>query len=289
MATMGEVALRAENVDKAIKNIVARKFVMKAQIPAVISSNSWEESFYRESITALGSVDDIPRGASFPADNVDFTKVKTRHQKFGLEGFVTYEDEHTDRVDVIARTLFRISNRIATGVDRHIWNIVTENQAPSNIYDITAGPGTGSHSFWNASARSARVPHEDIGKAITVIANSDLQAYMPDTICVNPLDYTYLVTNDYVLDSFDSSGPKVLQNGLMGTLMGLKIIVSPVVTTETAAVLQSKVCATYRQVETLRTVTKKDEGRGTIIRGWEVGHCQLTDPKAVALLRNLEE
>lgn len=282
---VGEVALRSENVDRMIKNIAARKYVLKAGVVSVVNSNAWAETFYRESIKSLGAKQGIPRLAEFPQDNVDWEKATSRMQKFGLESDIPWEDAMTDKIDVVARTLFRVGNRIAQLVDTHIWDTISENRAVANINSLTIAAGA----EWDHVTRSNRIPHEQIAKAIQTITNSDLQAYTPDTIIVNPYEYIYLITNDYVLDSFDASGPAVMSNGNMGRLLGLKVLVTPSATTDYAMVLQAKICATYRQAEDLRTATIREEGKKHTIRAWEIGTCQMTDPKAICLITNTKQ
>lgn len=278
----GEVALRAENIDKLIKNIAARKFVIKSNIATVMSTNAWENTYYRETVRELGSVDDIPRNAAFPQDNVSWEKKTDRLQKFGLESEISWEDASTNNVPIVKQTAFRIANRIALGVDRHLWNVLTESQSPDQIHEQATS------ATWDNATRSDRIPHEDIAKAIRLITDSELQAYMPNTLLLSPYDYTHVVTNDYVMDSFDASNPQLMQSGNLGTLLGLSTIVSPVVTADKAAVCQAKVSLTYRQAEALRTITKQEEGRHWTLRGWEIGVGQLTDPKSVCLITDTQ-
>ncbi len=116
----GEVALRAENVDTVIKNIAARKFVLKANVVSVMASHAWEES-----VKSLNALTDLPRLAAFPSDEVEWEKNTARMKKFGLESEISWEDAMTNRIDVVGRTLFRIGNRIANLVDTDILNAVS--------------------------------------------------------------------------------------------------------------------------------------------------------------------
>lgn len=115
-----------------------------------------------------------------------------------------------------------------------------------------------------------------------------VQSYEPDTLLLSPKDYAFVVTNDYVLGSFDASAPAVMQTGRMGTLLGLKIIKSPVVTADYAAVVEAKKCATWKQVAALQTQVIRDPGIAVTLRAWEYGNCALTDPKAVCLITNTQ-
>jgi hypothetical protein len=254
-------------------------------VVSVVRSTAWEESYYRESIRALAAKQGIPRMAEFPADQVEWEKNTSRMEKFGLESDISFEDVQTNRIDVVARTLTRIANRVTSLVDTQIWKIV------SNYVTSVPGDGGAVHTNacsaeWNNATRANRIPHEDIAEAAALIADSELQAYKADTILVNPTDYIYLITNDYIMDSYDASGPALMRSGNMGTLFGMNLIVSPVVTDDYAAVIQSKICGTWKSASDLRTVTIREEGKKYTVRAYEIGCCQLTDPKAVCVLTN---
>jgi len=279
---VGEIALRPENVQELVKNISMRAFEMKKNIATVVKSNAWTEGFYRESATTVDAIDDIPRGAEFPQDTPKWDKITTRLQKFGIEGFITWEDAMTDKVDVIARTIARLTMRITERVDLNIWNALTENQSASAINTFAAS------ATWNNVTRTNRKPHEDIALAARTISDSTLQSYRADTIILSPFDWAYVITNDDILAAYTRSKENVMKSGIMGDIMGLDVLVSPVVTADYAAVCQKKVCLTYREAESLRSVTIKDEGKGHTIRVWETGVAQVTDPKAICLITNTQ-
>ena len=132
-ATAGQAELFAENFNRAVKNIVLAKQLLKNEAVNVETSTSAEEHFYQESVGELGSVTNIPRGSEFPADQVQWTKVTLRPQKFGLESRIDWESTIVENPDIPARTTLRVANRIARDVDSHIWNTISENQSALRI------------------------------------------------------------------------------------------------------------------------------------------------------------
>ena len=74
------------------------------------------------------------------------------------------------------------------------------------------------------------------------------------------------------MGSFDAASPEIMKTGRMGTLLGLSIIKSPVVTADYAAVLQAKKCTTWKQVAGLQTEVIRDPGMSITLRAWEYGN-----------------
>jgi hypothetical protein len=72
-----------------------------------------------------------------------------------------------------------------------------------------------------------------------------------------------------------------LTNGQMGELLGLKVIVSNSVTASGAAIIATKDCGNYLELQPMQTVTVPDPGIKYTIRSWEIGQVQVTNPKAV--------
>src|SRR3990172_312969 len=102
--TTGQADLRAETISKIVEGFALQKFVMK-QVCMIHSSNSWKESYYRETATeltgGLGSeVKGVPRLANFPYGEVSWTKASSYLLKHGMEGVISWEDESTNEIDV---------------------------------------------------------------------------------------------------------------------------------------------------------------------------------------------
>ena len=281
----GEADIFGENFDNAVKGINAVKQVMKQDLFLVQTSTSAEEHFYQESTVELStdpSPSFIPRDAEFSADQVRWTKVTLRPRKFGIESRFAWEDSIVNAIDIPARTTMRIGNRVARDVDTRAWNVASDSQSAVDIQTLAAA------ATFDAATRGNRIPHEDIAEAISKIADSQLQAYEPDTLVLSPKDFAFVITNDYIMGSYDSSTPELMKTGRMGTLLGLNIIKHPVVTADYALVCEAKKLGTWKEVKPLRTEVIQDAGKWITLRAWEYGNCALTDPKAVCLITNTQ-
>lgn len=268
--TTGEDALRAENVDKVIKGITERNFLMK-QLVMTPKSTSWLETYYTESATPLTAKSGIPRGAKFPVANMSWTKNTAYMKKHGLAADVLHEDIITNNIDVILRTQLGIAKSVNIAVDQLIYDALVAG----------AGNTKAASATWSNSTRSSRIPHEDMLLA-KMLGYADYYNY--DFAVMHPTTFGYFASNDYVLDSFDAAGPRVLKTGMLERFEGLDILVTPIATAATVLMGQSKVCGTYRLAEALRTVTERIEGEKVTIKAWEIGACFVTDPDALCTI-----
>lgn len=94
-----------------------------------------------------------------------------------------------------------------------------------------------------------------------------------------------LRTNDYIMSSFDSAGPELMDKGVMGNLLGLTVVAHPVVTTAYAAVCNAKEAVTIKDVGGgINTNIVDNPGKYKVFSGWFYEGMALTDPKAVCLI-----
>ena len=286
--TTGMLDIRGENVSKVVTGFALTEYVFK-QLCMTQSSNKWKETYYQETAADLTNADSpvegIPRLSVFPHGEVSWTEVSKRHKKHGMETRISWEDAKTNDVDVIARSLLRIARAVAKSVDAEIWDVITESQSPTvttgiNDLDIAVGYE------WNSDTIAQRDPIQDILNAKKLIAE---QNYNPDRngyLILNPKDYANLLGNANVRNAGQFYTDDVTRNGNVGHLIGLKVLVSNQVTADYAAVVIGKEAATWLSVEPLTTQTISDPGIGYTIRSWEIGSCQLKNPKAVCLISN---
>ena len=102
---------------------------------------------------------------------------------------------------------------------------------------------------------------------------------------VNGNDYTNIISNAKVLNhpTYESG---VMQNGQVGKLLGLTIVISETVTADQAYVLVAKQGMVWKQANALTTKTIVDEGKSTTIRAWEREVFQLQAPNEICKLTN---
>lgn len=281
--TTGEQDLRAENFESMVKGFALQEFKMK-QLVMVQTSSAWIETYFRETATELtgglgSAVKGIPRLANFPYGEVSWTKVSAYIEKYGMEGIVSWEDAITDNIDVVARTLLRISRAVAYAVDSQIYT--TLSGATGNTVACAAGYE------WD----SATVANRD---CIQNILNAKKELYIdnfdPDGnetfICVSPKGYADLLGNSKVVSNPTFKAADIVANGVVGKICGLKIIVSNVVTADQALVAIAKECGTWKAATPLTVFTIPDKGVKYTIRAYEMGVCQATTPNALCTITN---
>ena len=285
--TVGMADIRGLNVTKAVTGFALQNYVFKDRLCLVQPSSSWQERYYQETATDLTNanspVEDVPRLANYPHGEVSWTQQNSYHKKFGMETRISVEDATSNDVDVIARSLLRIGRAVAKAVDAEIWDVITEGRSITNISGLTITAG---HE-WDSATIANRDPVQDILNAKKIIS---IYNYNPEGafLCLSPTDYANLLGNANVRNAGQFYTPSVTERGEVGTICGLRILVSNNVTADYAAVVIGGEAATWKQLSPLQTRTIEDPGIGTTIRAWEIGVCQLKNPKAVCLISNTQ-
>jgi hypothetical protein len=283
----GQVMLRKEFIDGVVKGFALQEYVMK-QLVINDTSSSWKESYFQETSADLTSpatngIRGIPRLAAFPVGRVTESKQTATQEKYGMEDTISYEDEITNAVDVISRTLLRISRAVVRAVDTQIWNVLTESQSPTNINSVTIAAGN----EWDSATIANRDPIQNILDAIRAIQEDNYNALNGNGhLVLNPKDFANLMGNANVRNAGQFYTSDVTQNGRVGRLLGLTVVVSNTVTADYAAVIIAKECGTWKSALGLTVESKKESGISTTIRAFEIGVCQLTNPNAVCLITN---
>jgi len=278
----GSISLRAENYESMVKGFALQQFVMK-ELLMENSSSAWIETYYRETATELtggkaAAVKGVPRLASFPSGQVTWTKLSSYIEKYGMEGVISWEDHMLNNIDVIARTLLRISRAVAYAVDTQIYSVLSAGAGQS--VTITAG------NEWDSATIANRDPIYDIltGKKLLEIQN-----FNPDSngyLVLSPLDYVNLLNNSKVINNPTFKSADVVTNGNVGRICGLTIKKSNVVTADEALIVIAKECGTWKSAAGLTTHTIEDKGIKYTIRAYEMGVAQLTTPNAVCKISN---
>ena len=281
----GAAALRATNVSAIVKQVAEQTYKFK-NLLASQSSTAWIESFHRESASELrdSGIEGVPRMSDFPSSTPEWEKIDTTMAKFALESEVSIEDESTNNIPMMLRIQRRLGRRIAKQVDDRIWAVISESQSPSDINEVATASG----STWDNATRADRHPQEQILEAEEKIGDNFYEA---DLLIINRKDFRLIIQNDDILDAYDPknnllASTNISGNGMKGTLAGLQMVVSASVTADNAMVMESKTAATWAAVSGLRVTVETVEGIKKILKAWEIGVTQLTDPKAITLITN---
>jgi len=278
----GMADLRAENVSRVVTGFALQEYRMK-QICMIQSSNSWKETYFKETAAELtgglgSAVKGVPRLANFPYGEVTFTEASSRHNKYGMEGVISWEDAKTNEVDVIARTLLRVARAVASAVDTEIYSQLSSN----------AGNTVATGDTWNSATVANRDPIQDILNAIKLISIDNYDPYKNGYLLLSPTDFANLMGNASVRNAGQFWTKDVTKNGRVGQLLGLTMVVSNTVTADEAMVVIAKEACTWKQAAPLKVVTIEEPGVNYKIRAWEVGTAQVKNPDAVCTITNTQ-
>ncbi|KKN28678.1 hypothetical protein LCGC14_0851900 [marine sediment metagenome] len=283
--TQGQVQLRGENVERAIKGYAEQEYILK-EVLLVQTSSKWIETYYEESSTVLtggtgSAIQGVPRGAQFPYVQPNWTKKSAVHLKFPAEGVVFMEDKLTDAIDVQARTLKAVARAVASAVDGYIY---TQLSGATGI-GTAAAAGTG----WDAVAESTRKPVSDILKGIQNMSENNYNVLQNGFLLLTPHDYRALMENSKVINNPSFKTADIVTNGTVGQIAGLKIKVTNSVTDDEAMIIMGQRAATWKSAQPLTSEIKNDPGIKVIIRAWEIGVIQITDPLGIYVITDTQE
>lgn len=276
--------IKGLDIDKMVKGFALTNYIFKSY--CTVSSMSGDSiRWYQETAadltaTAPSQVANISPLSLFPTLEVSWTRNTSYPRKYAAEGFISMEDIKSADIDVLARTLLRLTRAVVKQVDTRIWNVITESQSPSNINSTTTTSVGGDQ--WDAA--SGQNPVKDILDAVRQIAvnNYDISNAV---LFVSPLDYMSLLSYVYAQGAQTQGvANTVLTGGALTQIAGCRIVVSNNVTADYAAVVIPQVACTWKTHTDTSSRVIEDAGIGSKIRVWEIGEAILTDPSAVTLI-----
>jgi len=281
-----EAEQRSEYIDVAVKAVVKIEEKWKA-LCAVDKSSAWTESYFRETNDdntdgGTGSaIRGVPQYAPFPFFDVTETKVSSIIQKYAGESIISLEAQQNATVPMLQRKIYRLGRKIVYQID------VAIEAACATVttgYGNTVAIGAGSE--WDSATIANRDPIKDILDAIQTLRVDGIDALAGNgKLVVNGADYTNIISNSKVLNhpTYESG---VMQNGQVGKLLGLTIVVSEAVQIDSAFVLVAKQGMVWKEAEALKVATIVDEGKSTTIRAWERGVFQSQAPNEICKITN---
>lgn len=279
--------IRGLDIDKAVKGFALCEYVFKND--CTVSSMSGDAvRWYQETAADLTAVApqvvaNISPLSTFPTLEVSWTRNTSYVKKFAAEGFLSMEDIKSADVDVLARTLLRLTRAVTKQVDTAIYNVLSENDTPVNINTVAT------NAAWNTGSYTGVNIIEDI-----LDAKYQMELYNYDTsnvvLYLSPLDYKSMVT--WLIDGKGSSIPNFasdkVSTGTVMQLVGVSIKISPNVTADKALMVIPKRACTWKSYQDITSRAIEEAGIGTRLRVWEMGVPVLTDPRAVTLITNTQ-
>lgn len=282
--------IRGLDIDKAVKGFSLVEYIFKNDC-AVSSMSGDSVRWYQETsadltATAPSYVANISPLSSFPTLEASWTRNTSYVRKYAAEGFLSMEDMKSADIDVLARTLLRLTRAVVKQVDTRIFNVLTESLSPSNIQTFATTAIGGDQ--WDAASYAGN-PIKDLLHAKKLIA--DFGYNTDNLVCyLNQADATILM--DWLIAGKGSSIPQFasekVRTGVLMSLLGITIKVSPNVTADNAVVFIPQTSITWKSHTPITSRVIEEAGIGSKVRVWELGEAILTDPKSVVLITDLE-
>lgn len=279
-----EADLRYENISRAVKAVAALDYRLKT-LCTIDSSAAWTESYFRETNDdetdgGTGSpIKGVPQYAPFPFFEVTETKVQSIIQKYAGESIISIESEQSATIPMLQRKIYRLAQKITYQIDAAVEAVMSADAG--NTFAIDAG------SEWDSATVANRDPIYDILYGVNMLRVDGIDALNGQGyLVVNGTDYTNIISNSKVLNHPTFQSVSAVQNGVVNTLCGLKIMVSETVTADQAYIVVGKLALTWKQATPLTVKTIEDAGKSTTIRAWERGVCQIPVPNAVCKITN---
>jgi len=281
----GTVGLRKEVVDAFLKGFAPNKYVMK-QAVAIDSTSANKNSFFRADPDVLDDVtgndsEGLVRGEAFPQLVSEFQEISAYLVKYGCSDVIFWEDIRTNNINVIKRTLEKLTEKVISKVDARIYSVLSDAGTPVDIQSITITGGQ----FWDAASATI-IDNLMFGTQLIGEKN-----YPTDNLQIFVNHKTFRAMNNYIYEKgaqAPRAGESVAKNGRVASIAGVgQIIVDNVVPTSQALMLVPKRCGTWKASFALSSDTSVEPFQGTKVTLCEEGTTQLTDPDAVVLFKGI--
>ncbi len=277
--------IRGLDVDKTVKGFALTNYIFKNLVtvsPTSGDSIRWYQEEATDLISESPAQIETDRLATFTTLDVDWTRNTSYPVKYGVTSMISREDIKSADIDVLARTILRLTRAVVKKVDTAIYDIMSDSGTPTNILEVGA-TGTG----WDDTTNGN--PVLDIMSGVAAIAENDydMSNYI---IAMNPKNHKDLM--NYLITVKGSSIPafssEKVRTGQVMNLLGGSVIVSNNVTADSVWLGLPATAVTWKSFEDIHSETENVMGLGTRIAIWENGIPILTDPKAACLITDTD-
>lgn len=284
MAGIGDTELRGENISRAVKGFGLKEFKLR-QVCLIEPSSNFTETYFRETaaeLTAAGTraIQGVARGALPPHLEPSWTEVQGNNIKFMGQARIFHEDKIMDSIPAQRRTMIRVARSISSAVDTYIYTLLTAATSTSGV--------VASSDAWDHATPANRDPLGDISIGIAAMQANNYDVLSNGFLLLSPLDHSSLTRHTDVVNNPSYKTADVVSNGVVGQILGLKIIVSNSVVADEAMIVHGKRACTWKTAEPLKSAVIQDQGISDLIRSWEIGHLQITDPQGLYTITNTQ-
>lgn len=280
--TVEQTDIRGLDIDKTVKGFALINYIFKGDC-TIANTKADSIRWYQEEAEDLTTTDPstlLHSPLSTPTYlEPEWTRNTSYILEYMVEAKISEMDLQSADIDVLTRTLLRLTRAVVKKVDTKIWDVVTEDRSPVNINMVeTSGA-------WDTGA--AADPFKDILFSQEHLISggysiAGTKLYMGQVAYRNLMDWI-LWTKGSSVPQFSS---EMAKNGVVMSLLGIPIVVSPNCTADFAVLANLKQACTWKSFTGTTSAVIRDPGLGNKIRVWEAGIPILTDPKAVVLISN---
>lgn len=288
--TRGQQDIFGLDIDKIVKGIAKFTYNFTAEFQNVSMKGDSKRWFMKNPIriAAIGgpsATKNVSPGSRPATQEVSWERNTSYVKKYFIEGFLDKEDISDAEIDTYATTLKDLTERIIRDRDIDLYNIMTEDQAPSAIQTFATTAVGGDQ--WDA-ANFAADPIKDFNRAIRLIQAEGFAAHSISAI-MDPVAYESL--KNWLISGKGSSIPGFssakIETGVVMELLGVTIKVSTEATTDYVLFTIGPAAQTYAEAEAITSNTTIDPGIGRNLRVWTRGVGYRTNPLGNVLVTDI--
>lgn len=289
MVTVEQGDIRGLDIERTVKGFALTEYVFKNDCtvtPTTGDSIRWyQETAADLTAVAPSYIANISPLSQFPNLEVNWTRNTSYVRKYAAEGFISMEDIKTADIDVLARTLLRITRAVVKQVDTRIFTIMSAGFVSTAASIPTSINTQEATKAWNTASYSGVDIVLDIMNIKRKIWTNN---YNPEgaSLYLSPTDYANMVS--WLISSKGSAIPgfssERVSTGVVMNILGLNVKVSTNVVASGALVVIPKVSCTWKSVYDTTAKVIEEPGIGSKIRVYEMGEAILTDPLSVGLI-----
>jgi hypothetical protein len=271
--------IRGLDIDKLIKGFALTEFTFKNECnisPTSGDSIRWyQETSADLTPTTPSQVANVGFLSDFPILEATWTRNTSYPRKYAAKGYISMEDIKTADIDVLARSILRITRAVMKQVDTRIEALWTSDAGQTFATTSVGGDQ------WDAASAAADIV-KDLLHAKKLLADN---GYNPEgaSLIVDPVGMrdimTWLITGKG--SNIPNFASEKIKTGTVMNLLGLNVKVSVNATADQAIVIIPKQACTWKTSFPLSSKVIDDPGVGKEIRIWEEGEAIVTDPNAI--------
>ena len=218
-------ALHKKIVELCMPSLVVKKLF--PEFPLIAGKTV---TFVKQNGSRAAAISEVSEGAEIQMDFTPYTTVTVTPYKKGLRERISRENIEDLYIPVIEDQLRRLARRMAYTIDKDCMTVIDSAAANSS-----AGTGTSLGATGTEFTISGGLGTKDILKAKAAIGSYN---FIPDSILLNPInarDVMYLPQFSLHMQY----GEPVIQTGIIGTIYGMAVYISTVVSAGTAYILST--------------------------------------------------